>query len=85
MEPCQLQGSIDSEDCRLQTNVTNLFYFTHFFIIADFDENEGTCSKRKRLSQIAVHHQTTLFVGRNYVRTKLMPKTTGRLFKRSLT
>ena len=63
MGPCKLQGSIDSEDCRLQTNFTNLFYFIHFFIIIDFDENQGTCSKRKRLSQKAVHHQTTLFVG----------------------
>ena len=76
MGPCQLQGSIDSEDCRLQTNFTNLFYFTHFFIIIDFDENQGTCSKRKRLSQIAVHHQTALTVAGRYVHTKLMPKTT---------
>ena len=57
------------------TFVANIFYFTHFFIIADFDENQGTCSKRKTLSQIAVHHQTTLTVAGSYVHTKLMPKT----------
>ena len=52
------------------------FISLHFFIIADFDENEGTCSKRKRLSQIAVHHQTTLTVAGSYVHTQLIPKTT---------